>query len=112
MPSAAQDDLDVDAVRPLEAHQLAEGTLVRVEVDEPLVDAHLPAVVGLRALSVRALPHGDLEALRRKGDGPAHRHAGALADLLDLVADAVDLFRVRAGERDAGFLRHGTSRCL
>src|SRR5439155_11530081 len=37
----AQHDLDVDTVGHLDPHQLPQGSFVRVEVDEPLVDPHL-----------------------------------------------------------------------
>src|SRR5439155_23883713 len=48
--SRAKDDLDVDPVRHLNAHELTKGPLVRIEVDEPLVDPHLPAVPRLAPL--------------------------------------------------------------
>src|SRR5688500_12895326 len=50
--SRPQNNLDVDRVGHLDAHELAEGALVRIDVDEALVDAHLPVVVRLRAGAV------------------------------------------------------------
>src|SRR5438876_4537921 len=85
-PSRSQHDLDVHAVRHLDAHELPERALVRVEVDEPLVNPHLPAVPGLAALAVGGLADRDDEALRRQRDRAGHRDAGALADQLDLLA--------------------------
>src|SRR2546425_6885748 len=108
-PSRSQHDLDVDAVRHLDAHQLPQRALVRVKVDEPLMNPHLPSVPRLAPLAVRGLPHGHDEPLRRERDWSRHRDAGALADQLDLLAHVVDLLRVRAAERDAGLLGHGST---
>src|SRR3989475_191103 len=107
--SGSQHDLDVDAVRHLDAHQLPQRALVRVEVDEPFVDPHLPPVPRLAPLAVRRLPHRHDEPLRWEGDRPRHRDAGALADQLDLLAHVVDLLRVRAADRDSGLLGHGST---
>src|SRR5213080_5230015 len=104
--SRAKDDLDVDPVRHLDAHELTKGPLVRIEVDEPLVDPHLPAVPGLAPFAVGGLADGHDEPLRRERDRPRHRDAGALADQLDLLAHVVDLLRVRAAERDPRLLGH------
>src|SRR2546425_119736 len=93
--SRAQHDLDVHAVRHLNPHELPQSALIRVEVDEPLVDPHLPAVPRLAPLAVRGLPHRHDEPLRRERDRPGHRDAGALADQLDLLAHVVDLLRVQ-----------------
>src|SRR3989442_8189641 len=108
-PSRSQHDLDVDAVRHLDAHQLPQRALVRVEVDEPFVDSHLPAVPRLAPLAVGGLPHWHDEPFRREGNRPGHRDAGAFADQLDLLAHVVDLLRVGAAERDAGLLGHGST---
>src|SRR6059036_3452832 len=109
VPSRSQHDLDIDAVRDLDAHQLPQRALVRVEVDEPFVDSHLPAVPRLAPLAVRRLPHRHDEPLRRERNRSRHRDAGALADQLDLLAHVVDLLRVGAAERDAGLLGHGST---
>src|SRR5207245_9293769 len=73
------------------------------------MDPHLPAVPRLAPLAVGGLPHRHDEPLRRERDRPGHRDAGALADQLDLLAHVVDLLRVRAAERDAGLLGHGST---
>ena len=51
--SAAEHNLNVDSIGNLDPHELPEGTLVGVQIDEPLVDAHLPAVPCLAAFAVR-----------------------------------------------------------
>src|SRR5207302_1901006 len=107
--SRSQDDLDVDSVRHLDAHELAQGPLVRIEVDEPLVDPHLPAVPGLAPFAVGGLADGHDETLRRERDRTRHRDAGALAVKLDLLAHVVDLLRVRAAERDPRLLGHAST---
>src|SRR5438874_10787671 len=107
--SGSQDDLDVDSVRHLDAHELAQGPFVRIEVDEPLVDPHLPPVPGLAPFAVGGLADGHDETLRRERDRPRHRDAGALADQLDLFAHVVDLLRVRADECDPRLLVHYTT---
>src|SRR6266581_4924769 len=109
LSSRPQDDLDVHAVRHLDAHQLPQRALVRVEVDEPLVDAHLPAVPRLAALAVGGLADRHEEPLRRKRDRPGHRDARALGDELDLLAHVVDLLRVRSAQRDPRLLGHGST---
>src|SRR6058998_592661 len=81
----------------------------RIEVDEPLVDPHLPAVPRLAPLPVGGLPHRHDEPFRRERNRARHRDAGALADQLDLLAHVVDLLRVGAAERDAGLLGHGST---
>ena len=48
-----EDDLDGDVVRDLDPHQLAERAFVGVDVDEPLVDAHLPVLPRSGPLTVR-----------------------------------------------------------
>ena len=40
----SQNNLYVDAVRDLNPHELPQRALVRVEVYEPLVHAHLPSI--------------------------------------------------------------------
>src|SRR5438445_1754 len=107
--SAWQLDLDVHAVRHLDPHELPQRAFVCVEVDEPLVDPHLPAVPCLAPLPVGGLPHRHDEPFRRERNRARHRDAGALADQLDLLAHVVDLLRVGAAERDAGLLGHGAS---
>lgn len=51
--STAKHNLNVDSIGNLDPHELPEGTLVGVQIDEPLVNAHLPAIPSLASLSVR-----------------------------------------------------------
>src|SRR4030042_1174264 len=104
--SGPEDDLDVHAIRHLNTHELSEGALVRVEVYQPLVDAHLPPVAGARAASVRALPARNHEPLGRQRDGTRYRNASLLADRLDLLANPVHLLGGRAAQRYPAPLHH------
>ena len=98
---ATKHNLDVYAIGDLDPHELPEGTLVGVQINEPLVDAHLPAIPGLASLSVGTLPAGYLQLLCGKGYRPADIHAGPLGNPFDLGADTVDLCRIGAAERDS-----------
>src|SRR5690242_17182803 len=101
--SGLEDDLDVDAVRNLDAHHLSERALVGVDVDQSLVDPHLPMIDRARPPTIGTLADGDLETLRGKRDRSRDIHSGLEGDFADLLADRVDLSGVRPGERDASF---------
>ena len=98
---AAKNDLNVDAIGYLDPHELPKGALISIQIDESLVDTHLPAVPGLAPLSVRTLPAGDPELLRRKRYRAADVYASSLGYPFDLCADTVDLCRVCSAERDS-----------
>ena len=99
--SAAKHNLNVDSIGNLDPHELPEGTLVGVQIDEPLVDAHFPAIPCLASLSVGALPARNLQLLCGKRYGSTDVDAGPLGDSLDLGADTVDLCGVGSAERDS-----------
>ena len=96
--SAAKDYLDVYAIGNRDPHELPQGTLISVEVDEPLVDPHLPTVPGLATLTVRTLPARYFQLLRGKWYRSTDLNPGLLGDSPDLGADAVDLLRVGSAE--------------
>ena len=60
-----------DLFRGLNAHKAFEETFVRVDVDESLVDAHLPAIPGVCAFAAGALSGWNPEPLGGEGDGSA-----------------------------------------
>ena len=99
--SAAKHNLNVDSIGNLDPHELPEGTLVGIQIDESLVNAHFPAIPSLASLSVGALPARNLKLLGRKWDGSADVNASSLGDSLDLGADTIDLCRVGSAERDS-----------
>jgi len=101
-----EDYLDVDAVRDLDPHELPEGALFGIQLDEPLVDAHLPVVPGLRTAAARRLPHGDLEPLCRQGDWAGYLGARPLGYLLYLVADVFYVLDAWREQPDPCLLRY------
>ena len=98
---AAEHNLNVDSIRNLDPHELPKGTLIGIQIDESLVNAHFPAIPGLASLSIGRFPAGDLQLLCRKGNRSADVNAGSLGDSLDLGANTVDLCRVSSAERDS-----------
>ena len=64
-------DLDKDLFRSLNAHQAFEKTFVRINVDQPLVDPHLPTIPGMCAFAAWALSGRDPEAFCWKRNWPA-----------------------------------------
>ena len=52
-------DLDKDLFRGLNAHQAFEKTFVRIDVDQPLVDSHLPTIPSVSAFATGALSGWD-----------------------------------------------------
>merc|ERR1719506_3188845 len=49
-------------------HHIGRG----VQVDDPLVDAHLEAIVRVGTLTIRGLPRRDTDRLRRQADWARH----------------------------------------
>ena len=89
-------DLDKDLFRSLNAHQAFEKTLVRINIDQPLVDSHFPTIPSVSALATRALSGRDPEAFCRERDWPTQFHTSAFGDLHDLAAYAVQALGVSA----------------
>ena len=106
-------DLDVDACREIEAHQRVHGLRRRaVDVDQPLVRAHLEVLARVLVLE-RAPDHAVDVLLGGQGHGAGDRRAGSLRRLDDVASRLVDLVVVVALEPDADLLlRHVSPRCL
>jgi len=102
--SVLEDDLDRDVVRDLDAHQLAERAFVGVDVDETLVDAHLPVLPRRGPLAVGGLSGGNLERLGRQRHRTGQLHAGLARDVSDLATDRVEVFGAGARQPDACLL--------
>ncbi len=96
--STFQHNLDVNLVRYLYSHELPQGPLVRAEIYQALVNAHLPVVPGFAALAIRGFPDRNSHFLRGQRYGSVHLHACSLGDVLDLVADVVEFLRLGAGK--------------
>src|SRR5690606_22840133 len=96
----------------IQAHQRVHGLGRRLQdVDKPLVRAHLELLPGV-LVNVRRTQHGKHVPLRRKGDGPRHRGAGALSRLHDALGGTVQQLVVKSFQPDADFLCHIAANCL
>src|SRR5688500_14984556 len=107
MPFISELDLDVDAGGEIEAHQRVHGLRRRaVDVDQPLVRAHLEVLARVLVLE-GAADHAVDVLLGGQGHGAGDRRTGALGRLHDLRGGAVQLLVVVALEPDADLLlRH------
>eukprot|EP00405_Crypthecodinium_cohnii_P064739 CAMPEP_0195039870 /NCGR_PEP_ID=MMETSP0326_2-20130528/80036_1 /TAXON_ID=2866 ORGANISM="Crypthecodinium cohnii, Strain Seligo" /NCGR_SAMPLE_ID=MMETSP0326_2 /ASSEMBLY_ACC=CAM_ASM_000348 /LENGTH=171 /DNA_ID=CAMNT_0040066761 /DNA_START=303 /DNA_END=815 /DNA_ORIENTATION=- len=94
-------DLDLDAGLDGDGSDLLHDVGGGVQVDQALVDAHLPSVEGVGALTVGGLSDAEAEDLGGETDG-----AGDLQLLLagtgdEVSADFLQALQVPAGEGDA-----------
>src|SRR5262245_6624091 len=101
---ALQLDLDVDACRQIEPHQLVDR-LRRwaVDVDQPLVRPHLEVLPRVLVLE-RAPDHAVDVLLRRQGHRTGDRRAAALSGVDDRLGRPVELLVVVPLEADADLL--------
>src|SRR6476620_8370161 len=97
-------DLDIDSSREVETHQRVDRLRGRrVDVDQPLVRAHLEVLAAVLVLE-RAADHAVHVLLGGQGHGPGDRRSGALRRLHDVARGLVDLLVVVALEPDADLL--------
>src|SRR6478672_10321945 len=101
-------DLDVDARREIEPHQLVDRLRRRAEdVDEALVRAHLEVLARVLVLE-RTADHAVDVLLRRQRDRPSDRRTAALRGVDDLLGRPVQLLVVVPLQADPDFsLCHG-----
>src|SRR5579885_3618074 len=104
-------DLDVDARRQVEAHELVDRLRRRAQdVDQPLVRAHLEVLARVLVLE-RAADHAVDVLLGGQGDRTGDRRAAPLRGVDDLLGGPVELLVVVALETDPDLpLRHRRSR--
>src|SRR5436305_9775452 len=106
MPFMSELDLDVDAGREVEPHERVDRLRRRrVDVDQPLVRAHLEVLA--RVLVLERRPDHAIHVLlggqrHRTGDGGA----GSLSRLDDRLSRLVELLMVVALQPDADLLSH------
>jgi len=86
-----------DLFRHADSHDATHNPLLRVDIDETLMDTHLPLIPSLSPLTARSLEHRNTKPLSRQGDGTHHFYAGFLSDGLKFPADLLQLLIVRAG---------------
>ncbi len=88
--------LDENLLRRLNAHEAFEKTFVRINIDQPLVNPHLPTIPSVRSFATRALPRRNPQALGWERNWSAKFHTGSVGDLHDLAAYAVQALGVGA----------------
>src|SRR5439155_111567 len=104
--SLSQFDLDVDAGRKVESHQRVDGLRGRrVDVDQPLVRAHLEVLPRVLVLERRA-DHAVDVLLGGQGHRAGDGGAGSLSGLDDRLRRSIELLVVVALEADTNFLSH------
>src|ERR671931_455052 len=101
---ASELDLDVDAGREVEPHQRVDRLRGRrVDVDQPLVRAHLEVLARVLVLE-RAADHAVDVLLGGQGDRPSDRRAASLRGVDDLLGRLVHLLVVIALQPDSDLL--------
>ena len=105
-------DLDKHFFRRLNPHQPFQKTFVRVHIDQPLVNPHLPAIPSVRALATRALASWDPQSLGWERNRAAKFHTRAFGDLHNLAAYAVQALRVSARQPNSRFIRQDVPSAL
>jgi hypothetical protein len=110
-PSTLKDNLNADIFGHLDAHELAECTLIGINIDEALVNPQLPAVPRCGSLTIRTLADWNNQPLGRKRYRTGQIHTCAFCNLPDSVADHLYLVEVCPCQANSGFL-HGTTKKL
>src|SRR5207249_6068896 len=101
-------DLDVDAGREVEAHQRVDRLRCRrVDVDQPLVRAHLEVLPRILVLE-RGPDHAVDVLLGGQRNGTGDGGAGSLRSLDDRLSRLVELLMVVALQTDTNFLSQRT----
>src|SRR5438105_12743137 len=99
-------NLDKNVVRGSNPHQHFQKSLVRVHIDEPFMNSHLPLVESVCALARGRFSGWDHQLLRWEGNRSLQLHTGLVRDLFDFRAYCVDILGVRAGQSDSSFGDH------
>jgi hypothetical protein len=71
-----------------------------VDVEDSLVDSHLPSIVRVRSLTARRFAHNKLEEFGRHADGSADLQVLAESLVLELKAYFLEGFDFSRGEGD------------
>merc|ERR1719229_179435 len=94
-------DLDLNAWLDGDRRDLFHDVRWGVEVNEALVDAHLPPVEGVGALTAWRLAHAEAQRARRKAHGARHMELLLLRARDQVGAHLLERLHVAARERDA-----------
>ncbi len=81
---------------------MLDGVRGGVQVNDPLMDAHLEAVPGVGAFTAGGLAGGDLQGLGGETDGASHFEVLVVVQgtLLEELAHLLQVLHVQGGERD------------
>src|SRR5438876_9320800 len=99
-------NLDKNVVRGSNPHQPFQKSLVRVHIDEPFMNPHLPLVESVCALARGRFSGWDHQLLRWEGNRSLQLHTGLVRDLFDFRAYCVDILGLRAGPSASRFRAH------
>ena len=102
-------DIHLNAGLNADAGDLLHDVARRVQVDQPLVDAHLEAVPSVGPLPAGRLAGGNLELPGREADGAAHVELLVQRALLEVAADLLQVLHVTRGEGDADAVHLGAA---
>ena len=97
---------DVHVFWDVDAHHVAQRPFVAFDVNQPLVDPHLPTLEGFASPAARTLSNGNHHLLGWQRNFSGVLYARSLRHFHDLVAHALECRIVRAAQFDARFL-HG-----
>lgn len=94
-------DLSVNAGLDLDVGDLLDNVGGAVEIENALVDSHLPAVEGVGTFTARGLADAKLEDLGGHAHGASHLELSALGLGLELSANLLHGINPLGGESDA-----------
>lgn len=100
-------NVDLDTRLNADARDLLHHVAGSVQVDEPLVDAHLEAIPGVGTLAGGGLAGGDLELLGGEADGSLHVELLVGRSLLEVGADLLEVLDVARSQGDADAVHLG-----
>lgn len=99
----------MDPIRNVGSDNLMHDILVGVNVNQTLVNAHLPVVDRTRPATVGALPNGHPELFRGQGNGARHCNTPFLREPSNLRTERVQRPAVSAVEGDSYPFDHDLS---
>lgn len=76
-------------------HNGAHRAVVGIDVDQALVDAHLPVLVRCGAITARRLPQADLHVRRGERDRTLYGNARFFCNVPDFLANAIYFMNVK-----------------
>src|SRR3989338_4555577 len=96
-------DFYLDIFGHADAHDLPQRPFVACDAYYSLVDAHLPVLVGVRAVPARGAAGAYVQSAGGKRDRALDFHSGHFGNLHDLLADLLEVLRGLANQLDPRF---------